>query len=150
MAHTHTSLLYHVVFSTSQRRALLRAALMARLSAFIGGVIRERGGRLLALNGSDDHVHLLASLPPTGSISDQIRDIKANSSGWVKDALPGMEGFAWQNGYSAFTVGKSTQPAVERYIADQAEHHQTTTFEEELVELLRKAGVDYDRRFVFD
>jgi len=147
MAHTHTKTLYHVIYSTKQRRPMLPAALMGRLTEFTGGLIRQRDGKLLAMNGNENHVHLLASLTPAQALSDQVRDIKAISSAWIKREVPR---FAWQNGYSAFTVSRSIQPAMERYIAAQVEHHRTRTFEEELVELLEKAGVDYDPRFVFD
>ena len=150
MAHTHTTLLYHVVYSTKQRRPLLAATIMEPLVAFTGGLVREREGKLFAMSGTDNHVHLLVDLTAKLALCDQIRDIKANSSGWIRQTLPGMKDFAWQDGYGAFTVSKSLQPAVERYIARQVEHHRTCTFEEELIALLDRAGIEYDRRFVFD
>ena len=143
-------MLYHIVYSTKQRRPMLAVESIDRLAKFTGGLIRDRAGKLLAMNGTENHVHLLASLTPTIGISDQVRDIKAISSGWIKNKVPRMESFAWQGGYSAFSVGKTAQADVERYIAAQAEHHRKRTFEEELLGILERAGVDYDPRFVFD
>ena len=102
------------------------------------------------MNGTDNHVHLLTSLRLRSAIPDQIRDVKALSSKWINETYKDQFGFAWQTGYSLFAVSKSVQPAVEEYIAGQAEHHRKRTFEEELIAILELHGVEYDPRFVFD
>jgi REP element-mobilizing transposase RayT len=150
MAHTHTVLLYHIVFSTKGRRRLLTSPVLDRLIEFAGGIVRQRGGRLFAMNGAPEHVHLLAGLAPKAALADQVRDIKSISSGWLRDNFPHMDTFAWQEGYSAFTLSGSSRGPVEKYIAGQEEHHRQKTFEEELIEMLERAGVEYDKRFVFD
>ena len=150
MAHTHTKLLYHVIYSTAHRRAVLTPESIGRLAGFTGGVVHERGGTLLILNGASDHVHLLVGLTHKLTLSDQVRDIKALTSRWLKSTTDGMRDFAWQEGYSVFSVSSSVQAAVTAYIARQEQHHQGRSFEQELVELLTKAGVDYDPRFVCD
>ena len=88
--------------------------------------------------------------PASRAISDQLRDIKAISSGWVHDKFPDLADFAWQSGYAAFSVSRSNVASVERYIADQPSHHQKRTFEEEFIALLDRHGIEYDRRYVFD
>lgn len=148
MGHTYTNLMYHCVFSTSQRRPFLTADLMERLVPFAGGLIRKRDGKLLAMNGPADHVHLAAIFRPKVAVSDLLRDIKAGSSGWVHENFPALKDFAWQEGYSAFTVSKSNAPKVVKYIQHQLEHHKTMTFEEELKALLEQHGIEYDPRYV--
>ena len=59
-----------------------------------------------------------------------------------------MRGFAWQQGYGAFTVSASQREAVRQYIQQQPEHHRTRTFREEYLELLRGSGVEFDKRYL--
>ena len=150
MGHTYTSLVYHIVFSTRQRRHLIGDDLLPRLVKFVGGIIRKRTGKLLAMNGPEDHVHLLAGLCPKLAVSDQVRDIKALSSGWVRDLSPSFKLFGWQEGYAAFSVGNSNISKVARYIQRQQEHHREVSFEEEFISMLDRAGIDYDPRHVLD
>ena len=149
MAHTYTNLMFHVVFSTKERRNLLAAERMPELVKVMGGIIRDRDGKLLAMNGTPNHVHLLTIFHPKHALSDLLRDIKAISSDWMHERF-GARDFAWQSGYSAFSVSRSQAALVEAYIARQPAHHRRKTFEEELISLLKRHGVQYDERFVFD
>src|ERR1700752_4733374 len=117
MAQTFTRLLYHVIFSTKHRAPLIDEAWRPDLHAYIGGVVRNRKGDLRAAGGIPDHLHLLVRTPADWSVSDFVRDIKANSSGWRHDQ--GDAGFAWQAGYGAFTVSASALKHVPDYINDQ-------------------------------
>jgi putative transposase len=150
MAHTHTCLLYHFVFSTKERRPYIEVPWIPRIAQFVGGIVRERDGKLLAFNGTNNHVHVLASLPPKISISDQVGDIKALSSGWIKRTFPGVPGFTWQEGFAAFTLGKTALKSVRGYVHDQEKRHKKKTFEEELIEMYKMAGIEYDPRYIFD
>jgi hypothetical protein len=100
-----------------------------------------------AVGGIEDHLHVLYDLPPTISRADSIRTIKANSSRWMTQFSPH---FAWQKGSGAFSVSVSNKAAVMRYIADQREHHQKISFEDEFIALLKKHGIAYDPKYVFD
>ena len=115
----------------------------------MGGIIRELKGTALLINGPEDHVHILSSLPTTIALSDFMRDLKANSSGWVNDTLRPQDKFNWQTGYAAFSVSKSAQEAVRTYIEKQEAHHRRMTFQEEYLELLQRCGVEYDERFLW-
>lgn len=117
------------------------------LHAYLGGIIRTAGGVAESVGGVSDHVHLLIGLRATHRLSDVLRELKAVSSGWVHNEI-GMRGFAWQEGYGAFTVGASQCEAVRNYIERQADHHRTRTFREEYLELLHRQGVEFDERYV--
>lgn len=147
MPSTHLSLHYHVVFSTKNREPSIASAWRDRLHAYLGGVIREMVGVPEAIGGMADHVHLLVGLKATHRLSDVIRDLKRASSEWVHINFP-LPGFAWQEGYGAFTVSASNRADVAAYIARQEEHHRKRTFREEYLEFLRKSGADFDERFV--
>ena len=107
MPSTWTQNYYHTVFSTKDRAGLISPDLEARLYPFIGGILRERGCSLLAVNGMPDHVHLLVRYPADLSHSDMLRHVKSRSSGWVHETFPALGRFAWQNGYGGFTVSRS-------------------------------------------
>lgn len=128
---------------------MLTAELRTRLFPYMGGIIRELGGAALLINGVADHVHILASLPPTAAPSDLVGKLKANSSKWVHENFPEHRLFAWQLGYSAFSVSMSQKQGVLDYIAGQEEHHRKVSFQEELISFLKKHEVDYDERYVF-
>jgi REP-associated tyrosine transposase len=125
-----TCLNYHLVFSTKHREPLIDRAWQQRLFDYIGGIIRQQGGVLLAAGGMPDHVHLLAAISKSVAIADALRDMKANSSKWVHEEIPGQAGFAWQAGHGAFTVSCSALDSVRRYLAGQQENHRLRTFQE--------------------
>ena len=144
-----TSLNYHIVFSTKGRKPLLSNTHIEPLCRYIGGILRNNKGCLLASNGMPDHLHLAASLHPQTNLSDCLRDIKAGSSHWLRKEDAAMDKFGWQDGYSAFSVSYSGLEKVIAYIQGQQEHHKKLSFEEELIVLLKKHNIDYDPKYVF-
>jgi putative transposase len=112
----------------------------------MGGIVKERKGVPLIINGPADHIHLLLSVPATESIADLLRVVKTNSSRWVHEQFPDRRRFAWQAGYAAFTVSNSRLDEVRSYIAAQQEHHRRVSFQDEYLTLLKKHGLAYDLR----
>jgi len=129
MPHTYSSLLVHLVFSTKERRRWLTNAFCERLFAFLGGVARNHGMRLLASGGANDHVHLLLSIHARVSLAKHVQVLKAVSSKWVHETFLNFAGFAWQEGYGAFSVGISQVDETVACIESQEEHHRRHTFE---------------------
>jgi len=148
MSDSYTNLLYHIVFSTKDRRPLITPAYEVRLYDYIGGTLRSLGVICLELNGPEDHVHLLAKLRPTRAVSDVLRDLKANASGWMHEVFPSLRNFSWQRGYGAFTVSHSNIESVRRYISRQKAHHQKVSFRDEFIQFLKANGIEYDERFI--
>lgn len=148
MGQSYTNLIYHIVFATKDRNPLITAEIRPRLYEYIGGVIRNLGGIAMGINGMLDHTHVLAKLRPDRALSDMLRDLKANSSGWMHDVFPEMADFAWQRGYGAFTVSASQIEKVQRYIAEQEVHHARRDFRDEFIELLIRNGVEFDERYL--
>ena len=148
MSDSYTNLLYHIIFSTKDRRPLITDLRQARLYDYIGGTILSLGGISLELNGTEDHVHFLAKLRPDKALSDVLRDLKANASGWMHDIFPDLKHFSWQRGYGAFTVSQSNVDEVRRYVAHQKEHHKKTSFRDEFIQFLKANGIEYDERYL--
>ena len=150
MGHTNTNHLYHGVFATKERRPFISPEMVPELANVIGGIIRKRKGRLLVFNAMPEHVHLLAMYPPTVLPCDMYKNIKCISCDWVHAKFPDLKTFRWQAGYSSFTIGSATLEQVSAYILRQQVHHRRKTFEEELIEMLDRAGVEYDPKHIFD
>jgi putative transposase len=148
MPDSYTNLLYHIIFSTKVRRPFLTDVYQVRLYDYIGGIIRGLGGISLELNGVADHVHLLTKLRPDKAVSDVLRELKANASGWMHDVFPEFRDFSWQRGYGAFTVSQSNVGEVRRYIANQKEHHKKISFRDEFIQFLRANEIEFDGRFI--
>ena len=148
MGHTYTALHYHIVFGTKGRVPSIRPDVQTRLYDYIAGIVRSENGIPLALGGMPDHLHLLATLHPSICVADLLRRIKANSSKWAHEDLPGMQAFAWQSGYAGFTVSQSNLREVEAYILNQQTHHTRLSFEDEFVAFLQRHGIPYDAQYV--
>ncbi len=148
MPQSYSNLIYHIVFSTKNREPLIVDAVKSRLYDYVGGTIRKQGGIALAINGMADHVHLLAKLRPDKAVSDVLRDLKANASGWMHEVFPELKDFSWQNGYGAFTVSPSQIEKVRAYIANQELHHAKRSFREEFVALLKANEVEFDEKYL--
>ena len=147
MSSTYLSLHYHLVFGTKNRQPSIDPQWRSRLHEYLGGTISGLGAFPQGVGGVVDHVHLLIGLKATHCLADVMRELKKASSVWVHEQI-GLRSFAWQEGYAAFTVSAPARQSVRRYISNQEEHHRTKTFREELIELLNKAGVEYDPKYL--
>lgn len=149
MANTYTSLHYHIIFSTKDRAKLIKPELEQRVWSYIGGIARKHGMTALQIGGIEEHIHALVIAPPAFAPSQIAQFLKGESSKWIHEEFSGLRNFAWQDGYGAFTVSKSSLPEVIKYIQQQREHHRKRTFQEEYLEFLRKHDVEYNERFVW-
>ena len=150
MGHTYANILIHVVFSTKRRASLIRRGFRDRLFGYMGALARDEIGDAIAIGGTDNHVHGLLSFPTTLCVADGMRKWKTLSARWTRKTISGAFDFAWQTGYSAFSVSPRSTDGLVRYIEHQAEHHKGQTFEEELIGILESHGVDYDPDHLWD
>ena len=149
MPSSFTNLLYHFVFSTKDRESLITSERRPRLYEYMGGTIRSLGGISLEINGMSDHVHLLSKLRPDESVSNAIRSLKANASGWMHKVFPELSDFKWQDGYGGFTVSQSQVEQVRKYIRLQEHHHQKRSFKDEFTELLKINGIEFNEEHLW-
>lgn len=149
MPATYTSLHYHVIFATKNREPWITSDWRPRLHDYLGGTVTGLEGKVLAVGGVADHVHLLVGLKASHSLADFMRDLKKETTNWVKDSLRQGQ-FYWQEGYAAFTVSATAIESVRTYVLNQEAHHQDPRhgYREELVEMLQRAGVAYDERYL--
>ncbi len=147
MSHTYVSCLIHCVFSTKNRRDLIAEEVQPQLWAFLGGIAGKNGFKSVIGGGTANHVHTLLSLPATLPLAKAMQLIKGASSHWINENH--TKGFAWQQGYGAFTVGISQKDQTISYIRTQRQHHKKRSFEEEFLTFLKKHGVEYDPQHVW-
>ena len=150
MPESHAFVLIHIVFSTKNRMANLNVEVRPPLHAYLATVARNAGCECYRVGGVADHVHLAVRLSRTSTIADLVRELKASSSKWLKTQSPTLAQFTWQRGYGAFSVGPTDLGALQNYIDTQDEHHRSRSFQEEYLAFLRKYGVEYDERYVWD
>ena len=140
----------HLVFSTKNREPWLANDIRDELHAYIGGVVENHKGTLLKSGSVADYIHLLIGQPRTCAPAELVQEIKTGSSKWLKTKSAGNAGFHWQAGYGVFSISPSHRPALEKYIANQAEHPRKVTFQDEYRRLLNKYGIQFDERYVWD
>jgi REP element-mobilizing transposase RayT len=149
MSQSLSSLLVHLIFSTKDRCPFLgKSDLLQPTHAYLGGILRRVQCPAITIGGTADHVHAFFQLARTQNVAKVVEVLKSGSSQWLKSQ--GMPAFAWQRGYGCFSIGKSQTETLAHYIASQAEHHQKISFQEELREILRKYGVAFDERYLWD
>jgi putative transposase len=150
MPQSLSKVILHIIFSTRNREPWLDRDVRPRIHAYLATICRDLGTDLVRVGGVADHVHIVTTLPRTISQAQFIEQIKKASSKWIKALDVRYRGFFWQRGYGAFSVSPSQLDSVLEYVDKQQEGHSIRTFEEEYRELLRKCGVDFDERYVWD
>ena len=150
MAQSLAKNLVHLIYSTKNRAACLDAEVRPALFAYKAGILKEWDSPALVIGGVADHLHVLFRLSKNHALARIVEEVKKGSSKWIKTQGAAFGGFHWQNGYGAFSVSQSNVEQVRRYIERQDEHHRRTAFQEEFREFLRRHGIEYDERYVWD
>ncbi|MEZ0487532.1 IS200/IS605 family transposase [Fibrella aquatica] len=149
MPNTYTQIHIQLVFAVKHRAAVIGPTWKYELYNYMTGIIQNHNHKLIAINGLPDHVHILIGMRPTQSLSNLMQQLKQDSSKWINEKQRTSGRFAWQEGYGAFSYGKSQLPAVIQYIDQQKEHHKTRTFLDEYRRFLDVFGIEYDEQFLF-
>jgi REP element-mobilizing transposase RayT len=150
MPQSLSKVILHIIFSTKNREPWLDSEVRPRMHAYLATICHDLGADFVRVCGVADHVHIVTTLPRTLSQAQLIEQIKKVSSKWIKALDTRYRGFFWQRGYGAFSVSPSQLDSVLEHVNQQREHHRTRTFQEEYRDFLRKHGVDFDERYVWD
>lgn len=150
MANTYSQIYIQVVFAVKGRQNLISNNWKVELYKYISGIVNNEGQKLIAINGMPDHIHILIGIKPNKSLSDLVRDIKANSSRFINEKKWTNGKFEWQTGFGAFSYSHSQLDNVIRYIENQEEHHKKKTFKKEYLEFLKSFEIDYKNEYIFE
>jgi len=150
MADTYTKLFIHAVFAVRGRENIISSKWKDDLYKYITGIVTNNEQKLMIINGTPDHIHILIGIKPTIALSDLIRDIKANSSRFINEKRWVQGRFEWQHGFGAFTCNPAELDTIINYIKNQKEHHKIKSFKEEYIDLLNFNNIDYKTEYLFD
>lgn len=150
MSDTYTQLYIQIVFAVKGRNNFIQHAWEEQLYKYITAVVQNDKHKMLAINGMPDHIHIFLGLHPAIAIADLVKDIKRASNNWINENRLIKGRFYWQEGYGAFSYGRSQIEHVCRYIQDQKRHHAKHTFRKEYIELLRLFEIDYKEQYLFE
>lgn len=150
MPNTFSQIYIQVVFAVQNREALIGSTWEERLYQFITGIVRNKGQKMIAINGMPDHIHLFIGLKPTCILSDLVREIKKSSNSFINENKLVQTRFNWQEGYGAFSYSHSQIDAVAKYVLNQKVHHRKTSFKEEYIDFLKKFEIDFDEKYLFN
>lgn len=150
MPQSFDQLYVHLIFSTKHREHLISADIQSELYAYIGGVIKNIGCIPIQIGGTSDHIHILCTLSKKITLIKLLEEVKRSSSRWIKTKGDVYSNFYWQDGYGAFSIGHIQTQDVIKYIAEQDNHHQKISFQDEYRQFLKKYKIEYDERYVWD
>jgi len=150
MADTYTQIYIHLVFAVKGRANVISAKWKDELYKYITGIVSNEGQKLIAINGMPDHIHILLGIKPTCTLSNLVRDIKANSSRFINEQRWIAGKFEWQQGFGAFSYSHSQLSNVIHYIQTQEDHHKIKSFREEYLEFLKLYDIEFKNEFIFE
>jgi REP element-mobilizing transposase RayT len=139
-----------VVFAVQNRKALIKPTWEDELFKYITGIIQNKNQKMLAINGTTNHIHFLIGMKPTCCLSDLVREIKKSSNTFIKDKNFTGANFSWQVGFGAFSYGQSQLSTVINYIENQKQHHKKKTFKEEYIAMLKAFEIEFNEKFTFE
>jgi REP element-mobilizing transposase RayT len=147
---TYSQIYIQTVFAVKGRESLIKPEWGEQLYKYISGIVRNKGQKMLSINGMSDHIHFFIGLKPTCCLSDLVREIKKSSNAFIKEKKFTLSNFSWQEGFGAFSYSHSQIDDVCKYIQNQKEHHKKKTFKEEYIEFLHKFEVEHNEQYLFD
>jgi REP element-mobilizing transposase RayT len=149
MSNTYTNVRIHFVFAVKFRRTMLHRSWRDELFMYMTGIVQRNNHKLIAINGIEDHVHILIGLNSHQSIAELMQHVKADSSKWINERKLTPGRFRWQEGYGAFSHSQDNIPKVIEYIQKQEENHARKSFQKEYRQMLERFEVEYNDRYVF-
>jgi putative transposase len=150
MPGTFSQIYIQLVFAVRGRESLIGPGWEEELYKYISGIVTNKAQKMLAINGTADHIHILIGMKPSCCLSDLVREIKKSSNDFIRDKQFSKFRFEWQEGYGAFSYGHSNLDNVIAYIGRQKEHHKAQSFREEYLSLMEKFKIEFKDEYLFE
>lgn len=150
MPNTYSQIYIHVIFAVKNRDALIRPNWETELYKYMTGIIQNKEQKMLAINGTSNHIHFLIGMKPTCCLADLVRETKKSSNAFIKEKGFSKFKFQWQEGFGAFSYSHSQLSDVIKYIDDQKEHHRKRSFKNEYLAFLKAFEIDFKDEYLFD
>ncbi|MFW5852207.1 MAG: transposase [Bacteroidota bacterium] len=149
MAQSLSKLYVHMIFHVKNSSCKIRKDDSKNLYAYMASIIKKNHSIPILINGVENHVHILCVMSKNIALSKLIEDVKRNSSRWIKTKDSYYRNFAWQGGYSGFSISPSLCDKTKTYIEKQEEHHKKMSFKEEYVLFLREYDIDFNEEYIW-
>lgn len=150
MADTYSQIYIQTVFAVQNRYTLIQPTWEDEIYKYITGIIQNKGQKMLAINGTSNHIHIQIGMKPTCCLSDLVREIKKSSNTFINERRFTPYNFQWQEGFGAFSYSHSQLTDVIQYIENQKEHHKQRTFKEEYLALLKAFEIEFKHEYLFN
>lgn len=138
---TYHKIWMHFIWTTSKRQRIITKELKQKLILHYKEYGKEKDIFVDTVNGDMEHIHLLIGMKPSQSSSGIVNALKGESSNWINRNRFIRSKFAWQRGYSVFSVSESQVDKVRNYIVNQEKHHRKKTYQKEVVEFIKLYGI---------
>lgn len=145
---TFTQIYYQLVFSTKNRKPIMKNPNKMELYKYLYGVLKDRKCYCYIINGVEDHIHFVFSLHPSIALSDLVKSLKHAGTYIIKEKKLFEDFNGWQRGYGAFTYNIKEQERLIRYVINQEKHHNKEPFINEYKRLLMENGVEFDVQYL--
>jgi len=150
MSNTFSQIYIQVVFAVQNRKAQIKLTWENELYKYITGIVQNKGQKMLAINGTSNHIHFLIGMKPSCCLSDLVREVKKSSNSFIKENHFTPANFNWQEGFGAFSYSQSHLTTVINYIENQKTHHKKKTFKDEYIALLKAFEIEYNEEYTFE
>jgi REP element-mobilizing transposase RayT len=150
MPNTYSQIYIQIVFAVQNRNALIQTKWEEELYKYITGIVQNKDQKMLAINGTSNHIHLFIGMKPTCCLSDLVREIKKSSNAFIKENKFSRYNFQWQEGFGAFSYSHSQIASVIQYIEKQKQHHKKQTFKEEYLAFLKAFEIEFKAEYTFE
>ncbi len=150
MADTYSQIYIQTVFAVQNRDALIQTTWEEELYKYITGIVQNKGQKMLAINGTSNHIHFFIGMKPTCCLSDLVREIKKSSNTFINEKKFTPFSFHWQEGFGAFSYSHSQLTDVIQYTENQKEHHKKRTFKDEYLALLKDFEIEFKDEYLFN
>lgn len=124
---TYWRLFYHIVWATKNREPSISSEARHPLYNAVAAKARQLGAAVHAIGGTEDHIHVVASVPPTITLSEFVRNLKGGSSHLLNHQLSLPRPFGWQSEYGVLSFDDRLRERMIQYVKDQRQHHQDGT-----------------------
>jgi REP element-mobilizing transposase RayT len=147
---TYSQIYIQIVFAVRGRVNIISPEWEEELHKYISGFIRNKNQKLLAINGTTNHLHIFIGMKASCCLSDLVRELKKASNSFIKEKRLCKYDFSWQEGFGAFSYSRSHVDNVINYIKNQKEHHKKQTLKNEFLHYLSEYDVEYDKKYLPD
>lgn len=139
-----------IILAVKNKEVLIETSWEDELNKYITEVSQKNGQKMIAISGMPDHIHLFIKMTVDCVLNDFVEKIKELSTKYINENKFSELTFNWQAGFGAFSHSKSEIKSIKNYFANQKTVHETITFKDEFIDILKRYEIEYQEKDLFD